>query len=156
LSNWKPQPAGELPDGLILFDGVCVLCSGWVHFILPRDQAGHFRFVAIQTEAGASLATRFGIEAGDPQTIVVTRNGQVHFKADAPLAIWQDLPGWRWTAVFRLFPRAMRNFLYDCVARNRYRIFGKRDTCLVPTSHIRSRFISTLRDLTVPPRASAA
>jgi predicted DCC family thiol-disulfide oxidoreductase YuxK len=156
LSNWKPQPAGELPDGLILFDGVCVLCSGWVHFILPRDQAGHFRFVAIQTQAGASLATRLGIEAGDPQTIVVTRNGQVHFKADAPLAIWQDLPGWRWTAVFRLFPRAMRNFLYDRVARNRYRIFGKRDTCLVPTSDIRSRFISTLRDLSTPRRASAA
>ncbi len=147
LSKWTPQPAGDLPEGLILFDGVCVLCSGMVNFVIPRDSARHFRFVAIQSEAGALLARRFGIDPANPETVAVTRNGRVYFKSDTAVAIGQELPGWRWAAIFRLVPRPLRDFLYDRIARNRYRLFGKHDACLVPTADIRSRFISELPDL---------
>jgi predicted DCC family thiol-disulfide oxidoreductase YuxK len=147
LSKWCPQPAADLPDGLILFDGVCVMCSGMVAFVLPRDQARHFRFIAIQTEAGQMLARRFGIDPANPETVAVTKDGHAYFKSDTALAISRDLPGWRWAAIFRAVPRPIRDFLYDRVARNRYSLFGKRDACLVPTPDVRSRFISELPEL---------
>jgi predicted DCC family thiol-disulfide oxidoreductase YuxK len=147
LRAWRPQPAGDLPDGLILFDGVCVLCSGMVRFVLPRDKAGRFRFIAIQSPAGRALAERFGIDAANPETVAVTRGGQVLFKSDCAIAIGCGLPRWGWAAALRLVPRGLRDFLYDRIARNRYRLFGKRDACLVPTPEIRSRFIDTLPDL---------
>ena len=141
MSAWKPRPAGGLPDGLVLFDGVCVLCSGWVHFILPRDGAGHFRFVAIQSPAGLVLADRFGIDAANPQTVAVIDGGLVHFKGDAPLAVWRHLPGWRWTRILAAVPRPLRDFAYDRIARNRYRWFGRRETCLLPSPDQRARFV---------------
>ena len=84
MTTWRPQSASDLPDGLILFDGVCVLCSGWVKFIISRDTTRHFRFVAVQSEAGTVLAARFGIDLVNPQTVAVTRGGQAWFKGDAP------------------------------------------------------------------------
>lgn len=142
MSDWRPRPATDLPDGLILFDGVCVLCAGWVKFLIPRDPGGRHRFVAVQTEAGRALAARFGIDVEAPQTNVVIRDGRAGFKGDSALQVWRDLPGWRWTAVFRLLPRALRNCLYDLVARNRYRLFGRTESCLMPTPDIRRRFLT--------------
>jgi len=144
LSQWTPQPADDLPDGLILFDGVCMLCSGMVHFVLPRDRESRFRFVAIQTEAGKTLAGRFGIDPANPETVAVTRGGQTLFKSDCAIAIGRALPGWGWVSILGVIPRPLRDFLYDRVARNRYRLFGKRDVCLVPTPEVRARFIADL------------
>ncbi|MGJ4858573.1 thiol-disulfide oxidoreductase DCC family protein [Labrys sp. La1] len=147
MNQWRPQPAGDLPDGLILFDGVCVLCSGMVAFVIPRDALSRFRFVAIQSEAGAVLADRFGIRADDPEAVAVISDGIAYFKADAAIAIGRGLPGWRWAVVLKAVPRPVRDFLYDRIARNRYRLFGKRESCLMPTPEIRARFIATLPDL---------
>jgi predicted DCC family thiol-disulfide oxidoreductase YuxK len=147
MRDWHPQAAADLPEGLILFDGVCVLCAGWVNFIIPRDPDGRYRFVSIQSEPGHELAARFQIDAEAPQTNVVIRDGKAWFKADSALRVFQDLPGWRWTRVFRLLPRPTRDFVYDLIAQNRYRWFGRRDTCLVPTPAIRSRFVVTQNDL---------
>jgi predicted DCC family thiol-disulfide oxidoreductase YuxK len=147
MRDWRPQNAADLPDGLILFDGVCVLCAGWVAFVIPRDPEGRYRFVPIQSELGRALAVRFGIDAEAPQSNVVIRDGKAWFKADAALRVWRDLPGWRWTRVFHALPRPVRNLLYDLVARNRYRLFGRRETCLVPTPAIRSRFVATPNEL---------
>ena len=142
MTRWHPQAALDLPDGLILFDGVCVLCAGWVKFLIPRDKDRRYRFVAIQSPAGADLARRFGIDPDYPQTNVVIRDGQAWFKGDSALRVWQDLPWWRWTCVARLMPRALRNFFYDRIALNRYRLFGRHDVCMVPTPEIRSLFIT--------------
>jgi predicted DCC family thiol-disulfide oxidoreductase YuxK len=155
LSIWKPRPAGDLPDGLILFDGVCVLCSGWVRFILPRDRRRHFRFVAIQSAAGAELAARFGIDAADPQTVAVIEKGHAYFKGDAPLAVWRGLPGWGWTAILAAVPRPLRDFAYDRVARHRYRWFGRRETCLAPDPGLRDRFVDDPSGLAVHARRAA-
>ena len=147
MTRWQPEPAPDLPDGLIVFDGVCVLCAGWVKFVIPRDKGGHYRFLAIQAPAGAALAGRFGVDPDYPQTTVVIRGGKAWFKSDSALRIWQDLPWWRWTGIFWVVPRGLRNFLYDRIALNRYRLFGRTQTCLVPTPEIRSRFVSTLEEL---------
>src|SRR4051794_21273305 len=85
MSDWRPRPATGLPDGLILFDGVCVLCAGWVKFVIPRDAAGRYRFVPIQSEAGRVLAMRFGIDVEAPQTNVVISDGKAWFKGDSAL-----------------------------------------------------------------------
>lgn len=143
MTDWGPRPAADLPDGLVLFDGVCVMCSAWVDFIIQRDPQRRYRFVPVQSELGRSLASRFGIDPGAPQSNMVVRDGRAWFKADSALAVGRDLSGWRWTGVFRLLPRGVRDALYDLVARNRYRLFGKRDTCGVPPADIRDRFVTS-------------
>ena len=147
MTRWQPQSVTDLPDGLILFDGVCVLCAGWVKFVIPRDSEQRYRFVAIQTPAGAVLAARFGIDRDYPQTNVVIRGGKAWFKGDSALRLWQDLPGWRWTGLAWLVPRALRNFVYDRIALNRYRLFGRSETCMVPTPEIRARFLTRPEEL---------
>lgn len=143
MTDWRPQPASDLPEGLVLFDGVCVMCSASVMFIIPRDPGGRYRFVPIQSELGQLLATRFGIDPAAPQTNAVVRHGRAWFKADSALVVARDLPGWRWTCAFRLLPRIVRDAAYDLVARNRYRLFGRRETCAVPPPELRDRFVTT-------------
>lgn len=147
MTDWRPRPASDLPDGLILFDGVCVMCSAWVDFIIPRDPGGRYRFVPVQSEFGGMLAARFGIDPEAPQSNVVLRDGRACFKADAVIVVGRDLPGWRWTAALRLLPRPVRDAAYDLVARNRYRLFGRRDHCMIPSADIRNRFITDPREL---------
>jgi predicted DCC family thiol-disulfide oxidoreductase YuxK len=139
---WHSLPAEDVPDDLILFDGVCVLCSGWVDFVIRRDPAARFRFTAIQTPYGRRLAERFGIDVADPETNVVVMHGCAHFKSDSALRVLAELPGWRWTRIAYVLPKRVRDFFYDRVARNRYRVFGRNDACHVPTPEIAARFLS--------------
>ena len=143
--DWHSLPANDLPDRVILFDSVCVLCSRWVDFVIKRDLAARFRFVAIQTPLGRDLAARFSIAPDDPETNVAIVDGRAWFKLESALAVLAELPGWRWTRIAYVLPRRVRNFLYDRIARNRYHVFGRRDTCLVPPPDLRARFL----DLTV-------
>jgi len=147
MTDWRPQPAADLPDGLVLFDGVCVMCSAWVGFIIPRDPQRRYRFVPVQSDLGRALSDRFGIDPAAPETNMVVRDGQAWFKADCAIAIGGDLPGWRWIGALRLVPMALRNAAYDLLARNRYRLFGKRDSCPMPPPEIRYRFVTTLDGL---------
>jgi predicted DCC family thiol-disulfide oxidoreductase YuxK len=141
--RWRPVPATpELPDGLILFDGVCLLCSAWVRFVVRRDPAARFRFVAIQDPAGRRVAAQLGIDAAEPETNAVVLGGRAFFKSDAALVVPGALPGWRrWTAPLRLAPRPLRDWVYDRVARNRYRLFGRTDVCMVPTPDLARHFL---------------
>ena len=140
-TSYRSIPAGDLPEGLVPFDGVCVLCSGWVKFTIPRDEARRFRFAAIQGGYGRSIAERLGIDPDEPGTNAVVSNGYVHFKSDSALAVLGGLPGWRWTRIFKAVPKPLRDWLYDRVARNRYALFGRHDSCLMPTPEMRGRFV---------------
>jgi predicted DCC family thiol-disulfide oxidoreductase YuxK len=131
--DWTPVPAGEVEDGLILFDGVCVLCSGWVAFVIKRDPHARFRFLPIQTPRGRKIARRFGIDGEAPETNVVVQHGEALFKFDTVLAVLGEMPGWRWLTILRHLPRGLRDWLYDRIARNRYAVFGKRAICRLPT-----------------------
>lgn len=131
----------EVPDGIILFDGVCVFCSNWVRSIIRRDPAAFFRFVPIQSPYGLALARRLGIDADQPQTSAVIIHDIAYFKLDAAIVVWRALRGARWAAILRLLPRSLRDWLYDRVMRNRYRLFGRLDGCMVPTPETAARFL---------------
>jgi predicted DCC family thiol-disulfide oxidoreductase YuxK len=129
------SPGGiNSPHGLILFDGVCVLCSRGCRFVSKRDRRGYFRFVPIQLAEGRPLAEELGIDPDRPDTFAFVAAGQAYVKSEAALRIAHELPGWRWTWLFHVIPRVIRDAIYDLVARNRYRWFGRRDACMLPTS----------------------
>lgn len=142
-SPWSARPARDLPDGLILFDGVCVFCSRWVQFVIARDPAMRWRFVPVQSPYGRELAARFGIDPDAPETNVVVAGGLAHFKLDAALAVLRGWPAWSWTRVAHLVPHPLADWLYDRVARNRYRLFGRTEHCLVPSPETAARFLTT-------------
>ena len=128
-------------DDVILFDGVCIFCSRWVRFVATRDSAQRFRFTPIQSAYGSRLAEALGIDADDPDTNAVIHGGVAYFKSDGALTVLSCLPGWRWVRVLFAAPRFIRDGVYNLVARNRYRIFGKCDACIVPDAGLRARVI---------------
>jgi predicted DCC family thiol-disulfide oxidoreductase YuxK len=135
-----PPPAVDGP--LILFDGVCVMCSAFVGFVIRRDPDARFRFVAAQTPLGQSILSRLGLSTTDFESSILIEDGRAWFKSGAFFAIVRRLPWpWRWLSVLRVLPTALTDRVYNAIADNRYRLFGKRDSCLVPTPDIRRRFV---------------
>jgi len=135
----------EQSSTIILFDGVCNLCNGVVRFVIARDPRAHFRFAALQSDAARRVCAEVGATppaAVDPDTIIVIVNGRAVERSDAALAIASRLPfPWPMFGVLRILPRGLRDWLYRLVAKNRYRWFGKSDTCMMPTPELRGRFI---------------
>jgi predicted DCC family thiol-disulfide oxidoreductase YuxK len=130
------------PDGLWLFDGVCNFCSGSVRLALALDKQGVLRFTPIQSPYGRALAVKAGLDPDAPNTFLFFDQGRALAASDAMLALGGRLPApWRWIQVFRVVPRPIRDAAYGWVARNRYRLLGKRDACMVPSPEVRARFI---------------
>jgi predicted DCC family thiol-disulfide oxidoreductase YuxK len=128
-------------DDVILYDGVCVFCSRWVRFVVTRDADRRFRFTPIQSDYGTRLAHAFGIDPAAPDTNAVVHGGIAYLKSDAALTVLSHLPGWRWTKALLAMPKPLRDAVYNLVARNRYRIFGKYETCFVPDAETRARVL---------------
>jgi predicted DCC family thiol-disulfide oxidoreductase YuxK len=127
---------------IIVFDAMCVLCSANAQFVLAWDKSGHFRLASMQGEVGKALFKRFGIDANDPDTIIVVDGDQVWRNSDAVLKIYSGLSWpWRAAAIFKLVPRFLRDPIYRLVATNRYRIFGKRETCWLPSAEQSARVL---------------
>lgn len=142
--NARAPTITEQPT-IILFDGVCNLCSGVVRFLIARDPHARFRFAALQSPAAREACTAVGYElpvSATPGTIVVIEHGRALERSDAALAIARRMPfPWPVFGVFRVLPRGLRDALYRLVARNRYRWFGRADACMVPTAKLRERFL---------------
>ena len=134
------EPADDAP--LILFDGVCNLCNGAVQFVLRRDPRGRFRFAALQSAAARAALAHAGAPASLPDSIVLVHRGRLRTKSAAALGIARGLR-WPWPllTVFWLVPYPLRDLVYDWIARNRYRWFGQREQCWVPTPELRARFL---------------
>lgn len=130
------------PCPIILFDGVCMLCTANARFVLRHDRRGHFRLASEQSEAGRTLCRRFGVDPDNPETMLVIEGGRARRDSDAVLAIAEGL-GWPWRTLgaLRLVPRGWRDGAYRRVARNRYRLFGRRETCWVPSPEQRERIL---------------
>ena len=128
-------------DDVILYDGVCVFCSRWIRFVAARDVDRRFRFTAIQSGYGRRLAEAFGIDPAAPDTNAVVHGGVAVFKSDAALTVLENLPGWHWVRALRAVPKLLRDAVYNIVARNRYRIFGRYEACFVPDAELRERVI---------------
>jgi predicted DCC family thiol-disulfide oxidoreductase YuxK len=116
-------------DNVILYDGVCVFCSGWVRFVVKRDTARRFRFTPIQSPYGRRLAQALGIDPDDPDTNAVIIDREALRRSDGALAVLAQLPHWRWVNSLYRVPRPIRDGLYNFIARHRYRIFGRYDAC---------------------------
>lgn len=128
---------------VIVFDGICVLCSAWVRFVLARDHRREFYFAAMQGVTGPELLARYGINPDDPVTFLLIDSGMGYTDTDAALRIISRF-GVFWNTVAHLaglIPRALRNRLYRWIARHRYRLFGVRDVCLLPTASEADRFL---------------
>ena len=130
------------PGPIILFDAQCVLCSANARFVLRFDRAARFRLAAMQGDVGAELFRRNGLDPADPETILVIDGDRVWRNSDAVIAIYAGL-GWPWRVALlaRIVPHGMRDALYRWVARNRYRLFGRRDTCWLPRPEFADRLL---------------
>jgi predicted DCC family thiol-disulfide oxidoreductase YuxK len=130
------------PHIVVLFDGVCNLCSGVVQFLIPKDPNNWLRFASLQSPAGEHLRRAYGIDES-VDSIVTIRNGRALTHTDGVIAIGQALGGplgWL-AAVVKFVPRPIRDAVYRLVAKNRYRMFGKKDHCWLPTPALRARFL---------------
>ena len=127
---------------VILFDAICILCSAHARFILKHDRSRHFRLASIQSPAGAALCRRFRIDPADPETLIFATGDVALRNSDAVIAIGSGL-GWPWRAagMLRAVPRPLRDALYRSAARNRYRLFGRREPCFVPDAADRERLL---------------
>jgi predicted DCC family thiol-disulfide oxidoreductase YuxK len=124
---------------IIVFDGECVLCSANAQFVLRHDRHHRFRLAAMQGEVGRALYQRFGIDVANPESMIVVIGDEMRRDSDGVLAIYTGL-GWPWRALatFYLVPKFLRDPIYRLIARNRYRLFGRRTSCWRPTAeHMR-------------------
>jgi predicted DCC family thiol-disulfide oxidoreductase YuxK len=138
------QPTAPTSDHpVLLFDGHCTLCSRSVQMVLRHDHRGQFRFASLQSEAGQHLLAQAQLPPDSLDTAVLVESGRISLRSDAGLRIAARLGGWwRLTQVFWLVPRGIRNAVYDWVARNRYRWFGREEQCWLPRPEWRERFLS--------------
>ena len=132
----------HFPDNLVLFDGVCNLCSALVQFVIRHDRAAKFRFAAIQSEIGNEIFQSHGLDPAELHTFAFVADGKMFMRSDAAIEVASRFGGaWRILRVFRFVPRVVRDSIYTIVARNRYRWFGRKEVCMVPTPEIKERFL---------------
>jgi predicted DCC family thiol-disulfide oxidoreductase YuxK len=138
-----PESLADLPQPLYFFDGYCVLCSGFVQFCFEHDGDRQLKFASAQSPLGARVLDALGLPAGTlDRTILLVEHDAVFSQSTAVLRALDHLRGWpRWLLPLRRVPRFIRDPIYDLVARHRYRWFGRRSACFVPTAETRARFI---------------
>ncbi len=132
----------EKNQSIILFDGVCNFCNYWVNFIIDRDKNNQFRFAALQSEKGSELLGKFNLPKGDFDSFILIENNKVFKKSSAAFEIAKQLNGWPKIIIpFGILPHSLTDLIYDLVAKNRYKFFGKKDSCRIPTKEEKSKFL---------------
>ncbi|HEU4663585.1 MAG TPA: thiol-disulfide oxidoreductase DCC family protein [Dokdonella sp.] len=127
---------------IVVFDGDCALCSGWVRFLLRRDRAARYRFAAMQAASGRALLVAHGLDPDDPSSFLLLEGDRAWTDTDAIRRVVAGLGGaWRVAHVLAWIPRRLRDRIYRLVARNRYRWFGRNTQCFVPAPEHRTRFL---------------
>lgn len=128
---------------IILFDGVCNLCDSAVQMIIKHDAKDTFRFVALQSDLGQKIIQHLGIDTQKTDSIILYQPGfAYYYKSEAALEIVKDLGGlFYFGALFSIFPTSFNNYIYDYIAKNRYKWYGKKETCLIPTKELQAKFL---------------
>lgn len=128
---------------IILFDGVCNLCNSAVQFVIRHDKNDVFRFVALQSELGQDILNHIGINPKNIDSIILYEQGiAYYYKSQAAIEIARNLGGfWHFGTIFRIIPTPIANQLYDYVAKNRYKWYGKKESCMMPTPELKSKFL---------------
>ncbi|WP_420385558.1 thiol-disulfide oxidoreductase DCC family protein [Roseivirga sp.] len=131
-----------MDQDVLLFDGVCNLCNSSVNFIIDHDPNGHFKFAALQSDFGQQKLEELGYNQAEFDSLVLLSGGKVYKKSSAALRIAKKLNGlYPLLYVFMIIPPFIRHAVYDIIAKNRYRWWGKRDSCRMPTPELRARFV---------------
>jgi predicted DCC family thiol-disulfide oxidoreductase YuxK len=126
---------------IILFDGVCNFCNGSVNFIIKRDKKNRFLFAPLQSEFGKEFLSH-ELSSTDFDSVIVFHEGKVLQKSKAALTVTAHLGfPWAMLSIFKIFPSFILDLVYDFIARNRYRFFGKKDACMIPTAEVRAKFL---------------
>lgn len=133
----------ESDKKIILFDGVCNLCNGFIQFVIKRDKQDVFRYASLQSEIGQQLILERGIDTKNIDSVVLIEPGVAYFvKSDAALQIGQEIKGYHTISkLLKLIPRGLRNIIYDLIAKYRYAWFGKKDQCMIPTPELKGKFL---------------
>ena len=127
---------------IILFDGVCNLCNNSVKFIIKRDKKKRFLFTSLQSDAARDILLQFQLKNSEMDSIILIENGKFYQRSTAILKIIRHLPyPWKLSYGLIVIPRFIRDLMYRIIARKRYKWFGKRDTCIVPTKELKNRFL---------------
>ncbi len=134
----------HFPDKpLILFDGVCNLCNASVQFIIKRDIENKFLFASLQSETGQNVLKHFGYDLKAYKTVMLLQNKEIYTKSTAALRILRQLKGfWKFLYIFIAIPSPIRDLLYNFVASNRYRFFGKQEYCMLPSTELKAKFLN--------------
>nr|WP_091088579.1 thiol-disulfide oxidoreductase DCC family protein [Flavobacterium gillisiae] len=129
---------------IILFDGVCNLCNSAVQFIIKHDKKDVFRFVALQSDLGLQICKHIGVDQKSMDSIILYVPGiAYYYKSEAALEIASQLGSfYSLLAIFKILPSKFSNFIYDWIARNRYKWFGKKESCMIPTPELKSKFLA--------------
>ncbi|MCG9911115.1 MAG: thiol-disulfide oxidoreductase DCC family protein [Flavobacteriales bacterium] len=129
-------------ERIVYFDGVCNVCNASVQFILKRDKYNRFKFAALQGKSGQEILNRLNMKTSAFDTFLLFENGKMYQKSTAALRVIKQLNSfWPLLYVLIIIPPFIRDFFYGLIARNRYRLFGKRESCMIPNPEIRSRFL---------------
>lgn len=129
-------------SSILLFDGVCNLCNGIVQFIIKHDPKAKFRFASLQSKTGQALLRKFGLKTDDFDTFVLVRGETYFVRSSAVLRVLHELGGmWKLFYVFIILPAPLRDFFYNAIASSRYKLFGRRESCMVPTPELKQRFL---------------
>lgn len=130
-------------SAIVLFDGVCNFCNGSVNFMIEHDRAGYFKFAPLQSAIGEELVAKHGIDTAETDSVILIEDDNAYTHSTAALKIARHLDGiWSWTHAFTVVPRFLRDPFYKLFAKHRYRLFGKRDACMMPTPEIKARFLT--------------
>lgn len=132
----------ESNQAIILFDGVCNLCNGFVQFVIKNDSQGYFKFTALQSEVGQEILKQVRYFDFSLSTVVLVEKGKIYVRSAAALKILARLDGlWPLAYSFIILPAFLRDFIYKGIAQNRYRWFGKQESCMLPTPELKARFL---------------
>ncbi len=140
--NTNQQRYLEQSRSIILFDAVCNLCNGSVQFVIKHDKKKIFLFAALQSDAGQALLKKYNLPSTDFHTFVLIQNNEVFLTSTAALTVAKQLYGIiKLMYIFIIVPPFIRNSIYNFIAKNRYKWFGKNDSCIIPTKDFRNRFL---------------
>lgn len=127
---------------ILLFDGVCNLCNGAVQFVIKFDSKNTLRFAALQSEVGQQLLEHFNLPKEDIFSVILVENEKVYVRSSAALRMYKNMGGiWNLMYLFIIVPRPIRDTVYNFIAKNRYKWFGEKESCMIPTPELRSRFL---------------
>ena len=142
MDKEKKAISGNDKEAIILFDGVCNFCNDSVNFIIKRDSKRYFKFAPLQTEFSDRLLKPHGIDSTKTDSIILIENEQIFTRSTAVLKIASSLDGiWSAFYIFIITPRPIRDLFYVLFTKYRYKLFGKKDMCMIPTPEVRERFL---------------